>query len=249
MPLARRIDGAASPVPDGYALDTLLQTGVRFHRPEVLDAPDPRTGSRALFESLRQYGLADRALEPRFRTPIVERSREQFMAAVRRVEGHPSQPILALYAARTVRGISTYPSGLLGQDARVLVPGASDPVVSAILSVSSADKRTGMHRAIQAHLTPQLAGFPSTGDTARVPPRLPRRWRSEQATAMHRARLTEGPLSPYLSAELRDWLADPTQVDPSPDLRLGIEAVSLLHSWWNRYRDRLRDPDPTDLLA
>ena len=37
VPLAFRVAGAEAPVLDGWALDTLQQTGARFHTPEVLD--------------------------------------------------------------------------------------------------------------------------------------------------------------------------------------------------------------------
>jgi Asparagine synthase len=250
VPLARRVESASGPVLDGFALDTLTQTGARFHRPDVIDPPSARAGTRALFDSLRQYGLAHEALELRFRAPVVERSREQFEAAVRPLEGHPSQPVLALYATRTVRGISTYPSGLLGQGATVLTPGAEDAVVTAVLSASSAAKRgRSMHAAIQRHLAPQLAGLASTGDTPRTPPTLERRWRSEPALAMHRHLLEDGPLAPHLAPELLSWVSEPRRGELSPHLRLGMEAVSLFHSWWHRYRDRLREVDPADLLG
>ena len=249
VPLARRIEAVPGPALDGFALDSLQQTGVRFHRPEVVDAPSPRAGTRALFESLRQYGLAEQALEPRFRAPLVARGRAQFEAAARPFEGHPSQPVLTLYATRTVRGISTYPCGLLGTRARVLAPATDDRVATALLSVSSATKRHGsMHAAIQAHLAPQLDGMPSTGDTPRTPPLLPRRWRSRPALAMHRQSLADGPLAPHVAPELLAWLREP-QGELSAHLRLGMEAVSLFHSWCRRYGDRLREIDPRDLAG
>jgi len=249
VPLGRRVAGAGSPVPDGYALDTLMQTGVRFHTPEVLDISDPRASNLALFESLRQYGLAHLALEKRFHEPILSRSRDQFLAVARPFEGHPSQPNLVLYASRSVRGVSTYPSGLLGQEAHVFVPGAQDAVARAILSVSMADKgAAGLQAAVQARAEPRLANLPSTGNTPRTEPYLPRRWRSEPAVEMHRAHLAEGPLAPHLSPELQAWLSD-SGGELSPDLRLGMEAVSLLHSWWASYREHLREVNPSDLLG
>lgn len=248
VPLARRIETVPGPTLDGFALDSLQQTGARFHRPDVLDSPSPRASSKALFHSLRQYGLAEEALEARFREPTVARSRAQFEAAARPFEGHPSQPVLTLYATRTVRGISTYPSGLLGTGARVLAPATDDRVATALLSVSSAAKREGsMHAAIQAHLAPQLIGMPTTGDTPRTAPTLPRRWRSGPALAMHREQLENGPLTPHVAPELLAWLRHP-EGELSPHLRLGMEAVSLFHSWCRRYGDRLGKIDPDDLL-
>lgn len=250
VPLARRIESVQGPALDGFALDSLLQTGARFHSSEVIDPPTPRAGTRALFDRLRLYGLTHEALEPRFQAPLVERSRAQFEAAARPFEGHPSQPVLSLYATRTVRGISTYPSGLLGAGAEVLAPGIDDRVATAMLSVPSAVKREGsMHAAIQARIEPRLLELPSTGDTPRKPPTVPRRWRSEPALAMHRRRLEDGPLAPHLAPELLSWLREPEPGELSPHLRLGMEAVSLFHSWWDRYRDRLREVDAADLLG
>lgn len=249
VPLARRIAGTTAPVPDGYALDTLMQVGARFHTTEVRDLTNPRASSRALFESLRRYGLAHLALEPSFHDGIVARARAQFLAAARPFEGHPSQPVLALYATRTVRGISAYPSGLLGGRANVLTPGAQDAVATALLSVSSSGKGAGrLQSAVQALVDQRMASLPSTNNTPRSAPHLPRRWRSGPAVEMHRAQLADGPLAPHLSPELQAWLNDPSG-ELSPDLRLGMEAVSLLHSWWNRYRDHLLEVDPADLLA
>jgi hypothetical protein len=250
VPLARRIEDLAAPVLDGFALDTLTQTGARFHRPDVIEPSNPRAGTHALFDSLRQYGLAHEAMAERFWEPIVERTRAQFEAVAQPFEGHPSQPILALYAARTVRGISTYPSGLLGQGAQILCPGVADQVAAAILSASSEAKRgRSMHASIEAHLAPQLAGMPSTGDTPRTPPTLPRRWRSEPALKMHKHWLGHGPLAPHLSPRLLDWLDDAERGELSPHLRLGMEAISLFHSWCDRYEERLHPIDPTELLS
>lgn len=249
MPLAHRIEGVPGPTLDGFALDTLQQAGVRFHRPDVVEAPTPRAGTRALFESLRQYGLGEEALVPSLRASIVERARARFEAEARPFEGHPSQPVLALYATRTMRGISTYPSGLLGIGADVLTPAVDDRLAIALLSVTSEAKRTGsMHAAIQAHFAPRLGGMPSTADTPRQPPNLPCRWRSRPALAMHRDLLEDGPLAPHIAPELLDWLRQP-EGELSPHLRLGMEAVSLFHSWWHRYRDRLSEINPDDLLA
>lgn len=249
VPLARRIAGAASPVPDGFALDTLMQTGARFHTPEVLDLSDPRASSAALFDSLRRYGQAHLAFAERFHRPILERSRAQFISIAKPFEGHPSQPNLELYASRTVRGVSAYPGGLLGGNAQVFVPGAQDDVAAAILAVSSTAKgAAGLQAAVQRCVDPRIAALPSTGDTPRTEPHLPRRWRSTPAVDAHRDRLASGPLTRHLSPELKAWLDEPSG-ELSPDLRLGLEAASLLHAWWARYKDRLMDVEATDLVA
>lgn len=77
----------------------------------------------------------------------------------------------------------------------------------------------------------------------------PRRLRAGDRGAGGGTCTHNGPLASHLSPELREWLSAPRRGELSPDLRLGMEAVSLLHSWWHRYRDRLREVDPADLLA
>lgn len=249
VPLARRIAGP-TPVTDGFALDTFMQTGVRFHTSEVVAPETPREGSRALFDSSRRYGHAHHALALQFHAPLIERSRTQFLRAVEPFEGHHAQPTVSLYATRTVRGISTYPSGLLGREAPIIAPGASDSVARALLAIPAAAKtERRLQRLTLAQLSPSLADLPSTADTARRPPQLPRRWRSPVAAEMHLDLLSSGPFAPFVSPDLLAWLRAPARGELSPDLRLGMEGVSLLHSWWRRYRDRLRPVDPDDLLG
>lgn len=246
MPLARRLDGAGAWALDGFALDALQMTGAGFFQASA-EAPDPRSATNALFDSLRMYGHAEQALEPRLGATLVERARAQFAAAASPLEGHPSQTVLSLYATRTVRGISTCPHGLLGRNAAVLAPGCDDAVVRGLLSVPQAEKGgTAMHAAIQEHVAPQLAGLPSTTDAVREPPSLPRRWRSPSALDMHRRLLEDGPLTPHLAPQLLAWLREP-RGELSAHLRLGMESVSLFHHWCGHHRRRLREIDPAGL--
>ncbi len=248
VPLARRLEGVAAPVPDGFGIDVFLAAGHHFYTAETLDTRDGRRAGRALFDSLRRYGLAHRALAEDFQGPIEARSREQFRVATRHLEGHPSQAILSFYATRALRGVSHYATGLLGSRATIVTPGVSDAVVAATLSVSPGEKLGGsLYEAVFELLAPAAASLPSTADTPRRPPRLPRRWRSSFALDAHRRSLEDGPLAAHLSPELRAWLAAPDGVELSGDLRLGLESVSLLHAWWRRYRDCLREVDAGEL--
>jgi hypothetical protein len=250
VPVAHRVDGSAQAVGDGFAIDTLFERDSVFYRPATQQGGDPRRASLAMFDSMRQFGAAQRALTEPFQRPLVERARELFLAAASPFEGHPSQATLSLYGTRTVRGISRYPSGLLGRNARVLAPGAGDAVATGALSVALAEKAGDrLYPAVFGLLAPEVGGLPSTKDTPRRPPRLPRRWRSQPALALHRRLLAEGPLAPHVSAELTTWLDAPDGVELPGGPRLGMEAVSLFHSWWNRYREHLKDVDPADLLA
>ena len=130
----------------------------------------------------------------------------------------------------------------------MLTPAACDRVATAALSATSAVKRdSSMFRAAFDRLAPQVGRLPSTATKARTPPHLVRRWRSDPAVEMHRRSIADGPLALYVSPDLAAWLAAPEQGELSGDLRLGMEAVSLFHAWWRRYRDRLREVDGSDL--
>jgi hypothetical protein len=249
VPFARRLAPVETPVPDGYAIDTLLQGGTHFYAPETYDQQRPRRASLALFEQLQRFGRAQMALAEPLRAPLMARARDCFLAAARRFEGHPSQPTLSLYTTRTVRGVSNYPVGLLGSRCQILTPGVGDAVATAALSVEPAQKDGDrLFPAVFERLAPAVGAFPSTKDTPRAAPSLPRRWRSPPALAAHRRRLASGPLADHLAPELRDWLGSP-QGELSTDLRLGMEGISLFHAWWSRYRDRLREADARDLAG
>jgi Asparagine synthase len=247
VPLARRLEGAGTTIGDGIAIDTLLLGGTRFGFPGRPDSRQPRRTSLALFDALRRYGQAHQALSPSLQEPLVARSRGLFLHAASPFEGNPLQTTLTFYRTRTARGVSSYPSGLLGARARVLAPGASDAFALAALATRRDVMGDPIYAAVLDRLDPALGRLPTTSDTPRQPPRLPRLWRSEPALEMHRDLLGDGPLAPHLSAGLRDWLAAPRDRELSPDLRLGMEGVSLFHSWWRRYRDLLRPVDGREL--
>lgn len=250
VPVAERLADLPTPVPDGFAIDVFVSGGPPFYNEEVLDTRDPRAATLAMFETLRHWGHAHVALEESFQEPVVASAREQFVAATERFEGHPLQNILGFYATRTRRGVSTNPTQLFGDRSRVVTPGATDAFARAALSTSSASKADGgLYRAVFEILDPRLANLPATAEVPRRAPHLPRRWASPTALEFHRASLLDGPLAAHLSPRLREWIEAPAATEPDPHLRLGIESVDLLHSWWRRYRDRLRDVDPLQLRA
>jgi len=248
VPLARRLGGHELPVPDGFALDVFLQSERHFNTSETLDLKRPRQARLALFDALRRYGQAEQALAPALREPLLARARDGFLAATRRFEGHPSQNILCTYATRSVRGVARYPTGLLSASP-VVAPGADDEVVRAALTITQTERDDGrLYAATFERLGPALGRLPSTSDTPRTGPRLPRRWLSAEAGDARLRLLSDGPLARHLSPELLAGLRDPA-FEPSPDLRLGIEGVCLLHSWWQRYRDLLRPVEVSDLTS
>jgi hypothetical protein len=249
VPLARRIEAAGVSVGDGYAIDTLMLGGTRFGFPATPDPRRPRRTNEMLFDAMRRYGMAHEAIEPALQDPLVARARDQFIGAAAQFEGSVLQTTLSFYRTRTARGVSSYPSGLLGSVAPVFAPGAADGVAMAVLSAKREVMGDPIYEALLEQLDPRLARLPTTGGTERRPPHLPRRWRSPQALEMHRDLLGDGPLAPFVSAGLRDWLAAPDGRELSPGLRLGMEGISLFHSWWRRYRDLLKPVDARELAG
>jgi hypothetical protein len=250
VPVSRRLEAAPVPVPDGFGLDVFSGPGGRFFTEDTLDTDSGERARRVLFDNLGRYGVGDRALVAEFHSPIESSAREQFLAATRRFEGHPSQAILSHYATRSLRGVSTYPSGLLGDGATVLAPGAGNGVVSAMLEADPRDKLAGsIYDAIFERLGLSAGMLPSTAVAPRRAVHLQRRWRSGPALEMHRRSLADGPLAPHIAPDLRGWLDAPAGVELAGDLRIGMEAVSMLHAWWRRYRDVLDEVNPKDLLG
>jgi hypothetical protein len=248
MPMARRVAESGAPVPDGFAIDVFASAGRNFFNRETFDMSTPPAASRAMFDSLRQYGHAHLALEERFQEPMVARAREQYLASVKRFEGHPHQIVFDFYVSRSRRGISTYSTKLVGEGAWAITPGADDDFVRAALSIDLEKKRKGeLYQGILEILAPEVAALPSTADVPRGEPRLPRRWCSPTAVRAHRRSLRDGPLAPHLSPELQAWVEGPVEAEPNGHLRVGIESVSLMHSWWRRYRDHLQEVDPLEL--
>ncbi len=250
VPVAHRVEGLATPVSDGFAIDVFFCAGRHFYTEATLDTGNGERASRALFDTLRRYGVGNRALSAEFHGPVESSAWEQFRAATGRFDGHPSQPILALYATRSLRGVSTYSTGLLGDGATMLMPGAGRGVVDAALEADPHDKLGGgLYDAVFERLGPSAGLLPSTTGAARRAPHLPRRWRSDPALKEHQRSLADGPLAPHISPDLLAWLEAPAGVELSGDLRLGMEAVSMFHAWWRRYRDILDEVDPADLLG
>lgn len=250
VPLSRHLAGSPAPVPDGFAIDALISGGRYFYSPDTLDTGNPRAAMTALFETLRRYGHTHLALEESFQEPLVSRAREQFLAAAGPYEGHPNQHILTFYSTRSARGVSTYSTKLLGDRSWVVTPGTTDAFARAALSARPEDKFGGaFYQAVFERQSSAVAALPSTADIPRKEPHLPRRWCSPTALDAYRQSLLEGPLTPHLSPQLRVWIDGPREAEPNWELRLGIEGVSLLHAWWHRYRDHLREVDATDLRA
>lgn len=248
VPLSRHLARQDRPVSDGFAMDVLLGRGNRFFTPETLDRAHPRRASLALFDSVRRFGHAHLALAEHLHAPLLERARGLFLEVAGEFEGAEQQAPLTFYRSRTIRGVAMYPTGLLGRRAHIVAPAAShDFAMTSFAATEAAARDDGLYAAAFDALAPEIGRMPSTTTHPRPPASRVRLWRSDPAVAAHRARVADGPLAGVLAPELRAWLDDPDRGDPGPHLRLGLEGVSLLHSWWARYRDVLVDVDVRDL--
>lgn len=250
VPLSRCAARQELPITDGLALDVWLAGGTRFFTSETRDRDDPRRASLALFDSMRRFGKGDLALAEPLRAPLMARARELFLEVAAEFEGAHAQVPLTFYRTRTVRGVASYASGLLGRRASVIAPGIGhDFAMTALSATDEARVDDGLYRATFEALAPEIGRLPSTADTPRREPHLPRVWCADPSVSAHRRRLRRGPLTGLVDPQLRAWLRASPRSGLSPDLRLGLEAVSLLHSWWWRYRDRLREADVADLTS
>lgn len=250
VPLSQYVARQPLPISDGFAMDALLGESGRFYSQATQDRSDPRRATRGLFDRMRRYGHAQLALADPLREPLLARSSELFDSVAAPFEGSPRQSMLTFIRTRTMRGVACYPTGLLGQRAEVFAPAATQAFALAALSATD-DARAGdgLYDAVYAELAPEIAALPSTRTAERVPPHLPRAWRGDASVSAHRRRLAQGPLTQYVAPELRAWLTALPRPELSGDLRLGLEGISLLHSWWWRYRGRLREVDARDLLG
>ncbi|MCF6376529.1 asparagine synthase-related protein [Nocardioides KLBMP 9356] len=250
VPLSRHVARQDLPITDGLAMDTMLGHGTRFFVEETLDRDDARRASLALFDSMRQYGRGHLALTEHLRGPVEERARALFLGVAEQFEGAPEQTRLTFYRTRTVRGVASYATGLLGQRASVVAPAiGNDFVVTSLAATTEARDLDHLYVATFDALAPHIGRLPSTATAERRAPHLPRVWRSDPAVDAHRKRIARGPLRGLVDPELRAWLRSSPRGELSPDLRLGMEAISLLHSWWWRYRDRLHEVDVRDLVG
>jgi Asparagine synthase len=256
MPLAGALKGQPGAATDGLALDTLAQADDTYYS-ESMIRPD---GSAAVAQALwtRLLGqvmrhATQRVLSPQIDDELKSLARRQFMAEANRFRGHPAEVVLTFYATRTVRGISLTPNAVFGADLTTVTPCTDHGVAAALLATRPSEKfHAGVYRALFAKVNPMVGELPSTHD-GRSPTVITRPQRGLSTAAVHgyERLLTNGPMERFLSGEVRGHLADGTLGESLADRTLyrGVLAVTLLHLWHERYRDRLAGDDPLDELA
>ncbi|HEY7150301.1 MAG TPA: asparagine synthase-related protein [Solirubrobacterales bacterium] len=256
MPLAAALKGLPGQATDGLGLDTLAQAGTT-HYSESMIRPD---GTAAIAQALwtRLLGQVMRHATGRVLAPALDEelkalARRQFMAEANRFRGHPAEVVLTFYATRTVRGISLTPNAILGADMATVTPCTDDRVVTALLETRPLEKfHARIYRALFDQVNPTVGDLPSTHERQPAPAiTRPRRGLSRSAVRGYERVLVDGPLERILGDEVRERLAQGTLAEglAEPAFHRGVLAVTLLHLWHERYRDRLAGDDPLGELA
>jgi hypothetical protein len=256
MPLAAALSERSGAATDGLALDTLAQAGDTYYsesmiRPDGTPAIAQALWTRLLGQVMRQ--APGRVLSPGIDDELKSLARRQFMAEANRFRGHPAEVVLSFYTTRTVRGISLTPNAVLGADLVTVMPGADHGVAAALLRTRPSEKfHSRIYRALFERVNRGVGELPSTHEM-RSPPAIvrPRRGLSTAAVRGYERVLAEGPLGRTLSDEIRRHLTGGTLAAglAEPSLHRGVLAVTLLHLWHERYRDRLAGNDPLGELA
>jgi asparagine synthase len=246
MPLVEGLRDQPGAVTDGLALDTLAQGGTHYYAESMLDPDGSPTIARELWKRLLGKTMRHavrRTLSRDLDRTLKPLAKRQFMRESDRFRGHPVEMVLTFYATRTVRGISLTPHAILGGDLFTVTPFTDHGVALACLATRPREKfHARIYEAMFDLVHPQVGALRSTHDRLPAPAvTRARRGLEPEAVKGYESVLANGPLTRLLSPELRRHLADHTlgvALD-DPALHRGVLAVSLLHLWHERYRDRL----------
>ena len=256
MPLAAALRGQPGAATDGLALDTLAQAGDTYYSESMIRPDGSAEVAQALWTRLLGQVMrhaTGRVLSPQIDDELKSLARRQFMAEANRFRGHPAEVVLTFYATRTVRGIFLTPNAVFGADLTTVTPCTDHRVAAALLETRPSEKfHARTYRALFAKVNPIVGELPSTHD-GRSPPVITRPQRGLSTAAVHGYErvLANGPMERLLSGEVKRHLADGTLGEGLAERTLyrGVLAVTLLHLWHERYRDRLASDDPLDELA
>ncbi|HSI79887.1 MAG TPA: asparagine synthase-related protein [Solirubrobacterales bacterium] len=238
---------------DGLALDMLATHASPeapwFYDREMLAAPDDSAGTarrlwdRTLRRSMRR-GHA-RVLRSDVARRLVRISRRSFVGESRRLRGHRSQAPLLLYRTRTVRGVASMPTQVLGAHATVATPFADHDVAVACTAIDPLDKYDfHLYRELFAAVDPGAWEIESSVSLSgpQAPPR--RRMRlSEPALRRFERQLQVDPLPRLHSEALGRHLDEGTLGEAfraSRSLYRGVLALAMLGEWLERYDGALR---------
>jgi hypothetical protein len=240
MPAGVTVDGSGAGFVKGYR--NLVPLGGEY---------EWSRGASGVFD---HYAPAATALmRPGAWRAIRSTARRQFAAEADRFAGHPAAATLGIYWTRTRRRTSPAPQAIFGARNPIAMPFLNDAVVRASLRAPQEAKAEGrLFRRVFELVNPAIGGLPSTNDGEQRGPRATSRpTRSPAARRLYSSLLATSPMRAWLSDDLRAALERGKlgkRVQRAGFLER-VQLVCCLTLWFDRYRDRLGDFDPTELLG
>jgi Asparagine synthase len=241
-----------APVIDGLALDALAMPGERFFTREAIAANGNDAAARGLWKRLKamQSKRGSSALDPKLARALWAASRRQFLAGSAPYRGNPNRLPLTFYRTRLARGIALSVHRILGTDLPMATPLMDDEAVRALLAIRPEEKYGGrIYYSLFEALEPALAAVPTTS-MGEPPPgrRLPRRSQTAAVAETYAERLRSGPLAPFVRNRIHRILSRHRAGKRNPRVPRAVLGPAVFSLWHERYRDRLREVDPRDVL-
>jgi hypothetical protein len=241
-----------APVIDGLAFDALAMPGERFFTRDAIAANGSDAAARGLWRRLKamQAKRGPSALDPKLARALWAASKRQLFVASEPYRGNPNRLPLTFYRTRLARGIALSVHRILGTDLPMVTPLMDDQVVRALLAIRPEEKYGGhVYYALFEALEPALAAVPTT--SMGEPPvgrRLPRRSQTAAVADAYAERLRSGPLAPFVRNRIHRILSRHQAGKRHPQAPRAVLGPAVFSLWHERYRDRLREVDPRDVL-
>jgi hypothetical protein len=183
-----------------------------------------------------------------------ETARSTFASQLGRFDGHPKAAALGIYWTRTRRRVGPAPVGIFGSRHPVCMPFLGDGVIRASLRARPEAKLEGrlFDRLYELIGRREIGRLPSTNDPTRHDLRTRSRPTSSRAArGFYAELLARSPLLPWLSDDLKAGLARRKLGTRARRVWLleRMQSLCCLTLWHERYADRLRGFDPTELLG
>jgi hypothetical protein len=252
VPELEPLRASGAPVVDGLAFDALAIPGERFFTREAIAAGGDDAAARALWKRLKgmQARRGPTALDPKLARALWASSRRQLLAESRRFRGHPNRLVLTFYRTRLARGIALSVYGILGTDLPMVVPFLDDLAARAVLAIRPQEKYGGrVYDVLFAALEPRFGDVRSTTvGGLPVGSRLPRRSQSAATAEAYDECLGDGPLAPFVRPKIHRVLARHRAGKRNPRAPIAVLGPAIFHLWHQRYRERLGEVDPRELL-
>jgi hypothetical protein len=242
MPIGVAVDGSGAGFVKGYRNLVPLGADYEWSR-----------GASGVFDYYAPPAAGDALLRAEAWRAIRGTAQREFAAEADRFAGHPAAATLGIYWTRTRRRTSPAPLAIFGARNQIAMPFLNDAVIRASLRIPQEEKAEGrLFRRVFEVVNPEIGALPSTNDgVSRGPRATSRPTRSPAARRLYSSLLAASPLRPWFSDDLRAALERGKlgkRVQRAGFLER-VQLVCCLTLWLDRYRDRLGDFDPTDLLG